>query len=82
MILNVEKKHAAYGVCIEETKTRAITQKSSSVTKIVVSQRLKQSFNDELVNLSFNHIEVELKELGGADGVFYHKLAFKRAPGR
>jgi len=75
------KKFAAYGVCIEETKTQAITQKSSSVTKIVVSQRLKQSFSDELVNLSFNHIEVELKELGGADGVFYHKLAFKRAPG-
>jgi energy-coupling factor transporter ATP-binding protein EcfA2 len=75
------KKYAAYGVCIEETKTQAITQKSSSVTKIVVSQRLKQSFNDELVNLSFNHIEVELRELGGTDGVFYHKLAFKRAPG-
>lgn len=75
------KKYAAYGVCIEETKTQAITQKSSSVTKVVVSQRLKQSFSDELVNLSFKHIEVELKELGGADGVFYHKLAFKRAPG-
>jgi len=25
--------------------------------------------------------EVELKELGGADGVFYHKLVFTRAPG-
>ncbi len=75
------KKYAAYGLCIEETKTQAITQKSSAVTKIVVSQRLKLSFSDELVNLSFNHIEVELKELGGADGVFYHKLAFKRAPG-
>lgn len=75
------KRFAAFGVCIEETKTQAITQKSSSVTKIVVSQRLKKSFSNELVNLSFDHIEVELRELGGADGVFYHKLAFKRAPG-
>jgi len=75
------KKYAAYGLCIEETKTQAITQKSSAVTKIVVSQRLKKSFSDELDNLAFNHIEVELKELGGADGVFYHKLVFKRAPG-
>jgi len=74
-------KYAAYGLCIEDSKTQAITQKSSAVTKTVVSQRLKQSFSDELVNLSFNHIEVELKELGGADGVFYHKLVFKRAPG-
>lgn len=75
------KKYAACGLCIEETKTSTITQKSSAVTKAVVSQRLKQSFNDELVNLAFNYIEVELKELGGADGVFYHKLVFTRAPG-
>ncbi|MBS1939375.1 MAG: AAA family ATPase [Bacteroidetes bacterium] len=75
------KKYAAYGLCIDETKTQAITQKSSAVTKTVVSQRLKQSFRDELVNLSFSHIEVELKELGGTDGVFYHKLVLTRAPG-
>jgi energy-coupling factor transporter ATP-binding protein EcfA2 len=75
------KKYAACGLCIEETKTQTITQKSSAVTKAVVSQRLKQSFSDELVNLAFSHIEVELKELGGADGVFYHKLVFTRAPG-
>ena len=75
------KKYAACRLCIEETKTQTITQKSSAVTKTVVSQRLKQSFSDELVNLAFSHIEVELKELGGADGVFYHKLVFTRAPG-
>ncbi|KAA6230377.1 AAA family ATPase (plasmid) [Chlorobium phaeovibrioides] len=75
------KKYAACGLCIEETKTHSITQKSSTVTKTVVSQRLKHSFSDELQNLSFNHIEVELKELGGTDGVFYHKLVFTRAPG-
>lgn len=74
-------KYAAYGLCIDETKTQAITQKSTSVTKIAVSQRLKQSFNDELENLSFRHVEVELKEAGGADGVLYHKLILTRAPG-
>lgn len=75
------KKYAAYGLCIEETKTQVITQKSTAVTKTVVSQRLKRSFSDELVNLSFSHVEVELKELGGAEGVFYHKLVLTRAPG-
>ena len=75
------KKYAAFGLCIEETKTQAITQKSTAVTKTVVSQRLKRSFSDELVNLSFNQVEVELKELGGAEGVFYHKLTLTRAPG-
>lgn len=75
------KKYAAYGLCIDDTKTQAITTKSTAVTKTVVSQKLKKSFQDELVNLSFSHVEVELKELGGADGIFYHKLVFTRAPG-
>jgi energy-coupling factor transporter ATP-binding protein EcfA2 len=75
------KKYAAYGLCIDDTKTQAITAKSTAVTKAVVSQKLKKSFQDELVNLSFRHVEVELKELGGAEGVFYHKLVLTRAPG-
>jgi energy-coupling factor transporter ATP-binding protein EcfA2 len=75
------KKYAAYGLCIDDTKTQAITAKSTAVTKTVVSQKLKKSFQDELVSLSFRHVEVELKELGGADGVFYHKLVLTRAPG-
>lgn len=75
------KKYAAYGLCIDDTKTQAITAKSTAVTKTVVSQKLKKSFQDELVNLSFRHVEVEMKELGGADGVFYHKLVLARAPG-
>jgi energy-coupling factor transporter ATP-binding protein EcfA2 len=74
------KKYAAYGLCIDDTKTQAITQKSTAVTKTAVSQQLKRSFSDELGNLSFNHVEVELKELGGSDGVFYHKLVLTRAP--
>lgn len=75
------KKYAAYGLCIDDTKTQAITAKSTAVTKTVVSQKLKKSFQEELANLSFRHVEVELKELGGADGVFYHKLVLTRAPG-
>ena len=75
------KMSAAYQLCIEETKTQAITQKSTAVSKIVVSRRLRQSFVDELDKLTFSHVEVELKEAGGAEGVFYHKLVLKRAPG-
>lgn len=75
------KKYAAYGLCIDDTKTQAITAKSTAITKTVVSQKLKKSFQEELVILSFRDVEVELKELGGADGVFYHKLVLTRAPG-
>jgi len=75
------KRYAAYGLCIDDTKTQAITTKSTAVTKTAVSQKLKKSFQDELINLSFRDVEVELKELGGADGIFYHKLILTRAPG-
>lgn len=75
------KKYAAYGLCIEETRTHAITQKNTAVTKTAVTQRLKQTFKHELAHLAFRHVEVELREVGGADGVLYHKLVLTRAPG-
>jgi energy-coupling factor transporter ATP-binding protein EcfA2 len=76
-----KKKFAAYGLCIDDTKTQAITLKSTAVTRTAVTQKLKQSFQDELLNLRFRHVEVELKEVGGAEGVLYHKLILTRAPG-
>jgi energy-coupling factor transporter ATP-binding protein EcfA2 len=76
-----KKKIAAYGLCINDTTTNAITQKSTAVTKTAVSKKLKQRFKDELTNLSFRHVEVELREAGGAEGVLYHKLILTRAPG-
>lgn len=76
-----KKKHAAYGLCIDDTKTQAITQKSTAVTKTFVSKKLKQSFHSELQKLDFRHVEVELTEAGGAEGVLYHKLILTRAPG-
>lgn len=79
--IEAKKKVAAYGLCINDTSTNAITQKSTAVTKVAVSQKLKQRFRDELTNLHFSHVEVELKEAGGAEGVLYHKLVLTRAPG-
>lgn len=76
-----KKRIAAYGLCVNDTTTNAITQKSTAVTKTAVTQRLKQSFSDELTSLGFRHVEVELKEAGGAEGVLYHKLILTRAPG-
>jgi energy-coupling factor transporter ATP-binding protein EcfA2 len=76
-----KKKSAAYGQCIDETRPTTITQKSSAVTKAVVSEQLKQSFKVELQKLGFTHIEIELKEVGGTEGVFYHKLILTRNPG-
>ena len=76
-----KKKIAAYGLCIDDTTTNAITQKSTAVTKTAVSKKLKQRFKDELTDLGFRHVEVELTEAGGAEGVLYHKLILTRAPG-
>jgi DNA repair ATPase RecN len=75
-----KKKIAAYTLCLDETKPASITRKMSEVTKAAVTDRLKKSFKDELRELDFKHIEVELSEEGGADGVFYHRLILTRAP--
>ena len=76
-----KKKIAAYELCKKDTRTHAITQKSTAVTKKFVTQKLKEQFQDELKNLAFRHVEVELKEVGGAEGVLYHRLILTRAPG-
>ena len=75
------RQYAAYGLCIDDTRTQAITRKSTTVTRKVVTQKLKQSLQDELSNLDFRHVEIELKEVGGTEGVLYHRLILTRAPG-
>ena len=57
-----KKRLAAYGLCVDETRTQAITAKSTAVTKVAVSQKLKQSFQEELGHLGFRHMDVELRE--------------------
>ncbi len=76
-----KKRLAAYEQCKSDTATQVITRKSSEVTRAVVTQKLKNTFQEELQGLAFRHIEVELQEAGGAEGVLYHKLALTRAPG-
>ena len=75
-----KRKHAAYECCLRETTTTAITNKSSQLTRKAVTEELRASFQHELVNLGFRHVEVELKETGGRKGVLYHQLVLKRAP--
>ena len=76
-----KRKYAAYGLCISDTRTQAITRKSTAVTRKSVTQTLKQSFKNELLHLNFQHVEVEISEVGGVEGVLYHKLVLTRAPG-
>ncbi|HGE2318757.1 TPA: AAA family ATPase [Pseudomonas aeruginosa] len=76
-----KKRLAAYEQSKSDTATQVITRKSSEVTRAVVTQKLKNTFQEELQGLAFRHIEVELQEAGGAEGVLYHKLALTRAPG-
>ena len=76
-----KKRHAAYELCLQETRTNAITRMSTVLTRQAVTEELKRGFRRELSRLRFRQVEVELEEAGGADGVFYHKLVLARAPG-
>jgi hypothetical protein len=76
-----KKRLAAFQLCLDETKTNAVTRKSSEVTKVAVTERLAQSFKEELDVLRFRHVEVEMVAAGGSRGSLYHKLQLRRAPG-
>ena len=76
-----KSKHAAYEMCLQETRTNAITNKSTLLTRKAVTEELRESFRCELSSLGFRHVEVELEEAGGAEGVLYHRLVLVRAPG-
>ena len=75
-----KKRIAAYQLCIGDTRTNAITQKSSEVTRRAVTEQLTESFAKELMELNFRHVEVQMVASGGARGVLYHKLQLRRAP--
>lgn len=76
-----KKKVAAYQLCIDETRTNAITRKSSDVTRRAVTEQLARSFSEELNELKFRHVEVQMVDAGGSRGALYHKLQLRRAPG-
>jgi hypothetical protein len=75
------KRIAAYGQCIEDTNTHAITRKSTELTKRLVTDRLREQFQEELAKLQFTHLAVEIKPAGGAKGALFHQLIFTNAPG-
>ena len=72
---------AAYGLSVEDTSTAQITRKSTELTKRLVTERLRDGFQEELKRLDFTHLAVELKTAGGAKGALFHQLVFTNAPG-
>ena len=76
-----KRRLAAYRLCIEDTRTQAITRKNSTITRTVVTEKLRKTFQSELSRLGFQHVEVELTDAGGTEGVLFHKIVLSRAPG-
>jgi len=76
-----KKRIGAYTQALADTATNQITIKSTELTKKLVTDRLKGTFTDELKDLEFTHLSVEIQAAGGARGALFHKLAFRNAPG-
>jgi len=73
-------KVAAYGQCLEDVSTSAITRKSTELTKRLVTDHLQETFQEELKKLKFTDLAVEIQPAGGARGVLFHHLAFTGIP--
>ena len=80
-VIERKKMIAAYQQCIDDTRTNAITLKSSDVTRRAVTEQLTESFAEELDALEFRHVEVQMVDAGGSRGALYHRLQLRRAPG-
>src|SRR6185295_3817819 len=76
-----KQRLAAYDQCIRETSTTAITRKSTELTKRLVTDQLRARFKEELDNLEFNDLAVEIKAAAGTKGALSHRLIFSNAPG-
>jgi hypothetical protein len=75
-----KKRLAAYRQCIDDTSTVAITRKSTELTKELITDSLRRTFQDELSKLDFKHLALEIQPAGGAKGANFHRLVFTNAP--
>ena len=76
-----KRRLAAYGQCVKETSTLHITKKNTELTKLLVTDQLRQTFQSELEKVEFSHLSVEVQAAGGSKGALFHKLVFSNAPG-
>jgi hypothetical protein len=82
-VLNeIERKTriAAYGQCVEDTSTAQITRKSTELTKRLVTERLRDGFQEELKRLDFTHLAVEIKTAGGTKGALFTNSSSQTPP--
>lgn len=76
-----KKQLAAYKQCLDDTSTVSITRKSTELTKRLITDQLRKTFQEELSKINFTHLAVEIQPVGGAKGSLYHRLVFTNAPG-
>jgi len=76
-----KRRIAAYSQCTADTNTLAATKKSTELTKQLITDQLRQTFQAELKNIGFTHLSVEIQAAGGSKGALFHKLVFSNAPG-
>ena len=75
-----KKRLATYRQCIDDTSTQLITRKSTELTKELVTDQLRNTFQAELMKLEFKHLAIEIQTAGGAKGALFHHLVFTIAP--
>ena len=76
-----KRRIAAYSQCTADTNTLATTKKGTELTKQLITDQLRQTFQAELKNIGFTHLSVEIQAAGGSKGALFHKLVFSNAPG-
>ncbi|MBY0544098.1 MAG: AAA family ATPase [Gammaproteobacteria bacterium] len=67
--------------CIKETNTRKITMLGNNIADDVITPKIKDRFQEEIIELVGNRVRVELQRSGGSFGSPYYKLSLLSSPG-
>lgn len=66
--------------CLQETLTTAITKLGNDIADDVISPKMRDQFQNEIVRLAANRVRVEVVRSGGALGAPQYQVRFFAAP--
>lgn len=81
VLTEIERQRVAalLKACLKQTETAGITTKNTELTKLAVSETLRDRFEHELHELDLRHLTVSVRPQHGAKGVMFHQVEFHTA---
>ncbi len=67
--------------CLNETKTRSITTLGNNIADVIITPKIRDRFQKEIVDFVGSRLRVEIQRSGGSYGSPHYKLSLLSSPG-